>query len=370
MTTSLFMKYSIEYHCCSLKNHSDKRYDTIVVHFNDWASPFENPPRATQYEAPRQLNSLQNDVNQVVTIMKDNLDKVLERDANLAAVENRANALESGASQFSINAQKLKSKYWWKNVKMWIIIIIIIIVLIIVIVVAATQSSKGNNNGNQNNNVEEKKWFCLIAFVLLNRSNNGGGASPAAPGGSKRMAQQLAQVDEVVDIMRQNVDKVLERDKNLSLLDDRADKLQHNAAQFEQQAGKLKRKFWLQNMKMMIIMGVVGTILTIVIIGWIYSKAKGVVPALPANPAEGDADTTTPISSANDELPKVAGDSMAVPAEENATGKPRKNKRKKTTSGGSSASSSAAPTNKNDGSASGADTLKSVKKRLIRTLLQ
>ncbi|CAM4759623.1 unnamed protein product [Rotaria magnacalcarata] len=112
------------------------------------ASPFENPPRATQYEAPKQLNSLQNDVNQVVTIMKDNLDKVLERDANLAAVENRA---KNGASQFSINAQKLKSKYWWKNVKMWIIIIIIIIVLIIVIVVATTQSSKGNNNSNQNN---------------------------------------------------------------------------------------------------------------------------------------------------------------------------------------------------------------------------
>ncbi|CAF0919409.1 unnamed protein product [Rotaria sordida] len=86
---------------------------------------------------------------------------------------------------------------------------------------------------------------------MLNRSTNGGGASTPAGGGggSKRLAQQQAQVDEVVDIMRQNVDKVLERDKNLSLLDDRADKLQHNAAQFEQHAGKLKRKFWLKNMK-------------------------------------------------------------------------------------------------------------------------
>lgn len=84
-------------------------------------------------------------------------------------------------------------------------------------------------------------------------------------GGNKRLAQQQAQVDEVVDIMRQNVDKVLERDKNLSMLDDRAgetenlplssaaglfpDKLQHNAAQFEQHAGKLKRKYWWKNMK-------------------------------------------------------------------------------------------------------------------------
>lgn len=44
-------------------------------------------------------------------------------------------------------------------------------------------------------------------------------------GGNKRLAQQQAQVDEVVDIMRQNVDKVLERDKNLSMLDDRAGSL-------------------------------------------------------------------------------------------------------------------------------------------------
>ena len=66
----------------------------------------------------------------------------------------------------------------------------------------------------------------LVDFVILTRSTNGGGAAaPAAGGGgSKRLAQQQAQVDEVVDIMRQNVDKVLERDKNLSLLDDRAGK--------------------------------------------------------------------------------------------------------------------------------------------------
>ncbi len=54
------------------------------------------------------------------------------------------------------------------------------------------------------------------------RTTNGSGAPAAGGGGSKRLAQQQAQVDEVVDIMRQNVDKVLERDKNLSLLDDRA----------------------------------------------------------------------------------------------------------------------------------------------------
>ena len=49
--------------------------------------------------------------------------------------------------------------------------------------------------------------------------------------------------------MRTNVEKVLERDQKLSELEDRADALQQGASEFEQQAGKLKRKFWLQNLK-------------------------------------------------------------------------------------------------------------------------
>lgn len=67
--------------------------------------------------------------------------------------------------------------------------------------------------------------------------------------------------------MRVNVEKVLERDQKLSELDHRADALQHGASQFEQQAGKLKRKQWWANVKMMIIMGVIGVVLLIIIIG-------------------------------------------------------------------------------------------------------
>ncbi|CAF0889730.1 unnamed protein product [Rotaria sordida] len=118
-------------------------------------SLYENQPRSTQYETPKRTDNLQADVNQVVTIMKDNLEKVLERDANLAAVESRTGDLERGASQFTINARNLKKKYWWKNLKMWAILIIIIIVLIIVIVVAVTQSAKGNSDNNNNNNVNQ-----------------------------------------------------------------------------------------------------------------------------------------------------------------------------------------------------------------------
>ncbi|KAL7305157.1 hypothetical protein TKK_0002553 [Trichogramma kaykai] len=94
----------------------------------------------------------------------------------------------------------------------------------------------------------------------------GGPRTPQQVAAQKRLQQTQAQVDEVVDIMKTNVEKVLERDQKLSELDDRADALQQGASQFEQQAGKLKRKFWLQNLKMMIIMGVIGLIVLAIIV--------------------------------------------------------------------------------------------------------
>ncbi|XP_042371913.1 vesicle-associated membrane protein 2-like, partial [Plectropomus leopardus] len=78
-----------------------------------------------------------------------------------------------------------------------------------------------------------------------------GGPPAPAPNltSNRRLQQTQAQVDEVVDIMRVNVDKVLERDQKLSELDDRADALQAGASQFESSAAKLKNKYWWKNCK-------------------------------------------------------------------------------------------------------------------------
>ncbi|XP_045466162.1 vesicle-associated membrane protein 2 isoform X2 [Harmonia axyridis] len=94
----------------------------------------------------------------------------------------------------------------------------------------------------------------------------GGPRTPQQVAAQRRLQQTQAQVDEVVDIMKTNVEKVLERDQKLSELDDRADALQQGASQFEQQAGRLKRKFWLQNLKMMIIMGLIGLVILAIIV--------------------------------------------------------------------------------------------------------
>lgn len=54
---------------------------------------------------------------QVVDIMRVNVDKVLQRDQKLSELDDRADALQAGASQFESSAAKLKRKYWWKNCK-------------------------------------------------------------------------------------------------------------------------------------------------------------------------------------------------------------------------------------------------------------
>ncbi|XP_044741650.1 synaptobrevin-1-like [Chrysoperla carnea] len=92
---------------------------------------------------------------------------------------------------------------------------------------------------------------------------------------NKRLQQTQAQVDEVVGIMRVNVEKVLERDQKISELDNRADALREGANQFEQQAGRLKRKMWWKNLKMMIILGAIATFIVIIILVWIIQSIKG-----------------------------------------------------------------------------------------------
>ena len=60
----------------------------------------------------------------------------------------------------------------------------------------------------------------------------------------------------------------LERDAKLGKMEERAEALQDGCKQFEQQAAAMKNKFWLENLKSMIAMGVVG----VIVLGLLYWK--------------------------------------------------------------------------------------------------
>uniref|UniRef100_A0A667X0R9 Vesicle associated membrane protein 1b n=1 Tax=Myripristis murdjan TaxID=586833 RepID=A0A667X0R9_9TELE len=51
-------------------------------------------------------------------------------DQKLSELDDRADALQAGASQFESCAAKLKNKYWWKNCKMMIMMGIIGVIVV------------------------------------------------------------------------------------------------------------------------------------------------------------------------------------------------------------------------------------------------
>lgn len=110
-------------------------------------------------------------------------------------------------------------------------------------------------------------FYGKVFRICRKMDQNGGSSSQDKSGMRDSVAQTQKQVDEVVGIMRVNVEKVLERDQKLSELDSRADALHEGGKKFEQQAQKLKRKYWWKNLKMMIILGVIGGVILIIIIG-------------------------------------------------------------------------------------------------------
>ncbi|KAK6477616.1 vesicle-associated membrane protein 3 [Huso huso] len=104
------------------------------------AGPASSPAPGAPGTAPasgnnRRLHQTQAQVNEVVDIMRVNVDKVLDRDQKLSELDDRADALQAGASQFETSAARLKRKYWWKNCKMWAILIAVVLVIIIIIII-------------------------------------------------------------------------------------------------------------------------------------------------------------------------------------------------------------------------------------------
>nr|XP_040576064.1 synaptobrevin-1-like [Lepeophtheirus salmonis] len=79
------------------------------------------------------------------------------------------------------------------------------------------------------------------------------------------------QVDEVQNIMKGNVEKMLERDGKLGQLEERADRLQEGTEQFHRSAVRIKRKQFWQNMKMKIIICVVIFVVLVIIIALLFS---------------------------------------------------------------------------------------------------
>ena len=69
-------------------------------------------------------------IDGVRNTMKNNIDKLWERDSEIEDLLEKTELLDIESSSLKVSSGKLKNKIWWKNVKVWVIIIVISIIAI------------------------------------------------------------------------------------------------------------------------------------------------------------------------------------------------------------------------------------------------
>ncbi|ORX98922.1 synaptobrevin, partial [Basidiobolus meristosporus CBS 931.73] len=77
---------------------------------------------------------VKNQVDEVVGIMQDNIERVMDRGEKLDVLSNKAEDLELGARQFKKGANRVRKQMWWRDMKLRLVILAIVVILLIVII--------------------------------------------------------------------------------------------------------------------------------------------------------------------------------------------------------------------------------------------
>ncbi|KAI7736325.1 hypothetical protein M8C21_019379 [Ambrosia artemisiifolia] len=82
-----------------------------------------------------------------------------------------------------------------------------------------------------------------------------------------KLAKVKAQVSEVKGVMMENIEKVLDRGEKIELLVDKTENLRSQAQDFRTQGTQMRRKMWLQNMKIkLIVLGIIIALILIIVL--------------------------------------------------------------------------------------------------------
>ncbi|KAJ6688547.1 VESICLE-ASSOCIATED MEMBRANE PROTEIN 722-LIKE [Salix koriyanagi] len=82
-----------------------------------------------------------------------------------------------------------------------------------------------------------------------------------------KLAKVKAQVSEVKGVMMENIEKVLDRGEKIELLVDKTENLHQQAQDFRSQGTQIRRKMWLQNMKVkLIVLGILIVLILIIVL--------------------------------------------------------------------------------------------------------
>ncbi|CAF4157029.1 unnamed protein product, partial [Adineta steineri] len=221
---------------------------------------------SVRYTPSPRLQGLQNQVDEVTDVMRNNIGIALKRGEALDQLEQKAENLTSETERFSYRSKQLKKKYWWKNLRMWIILgIVVAIVIIIIIRYHILQASR-----------RRMKRAIEVMFNMATGSTNSNHQSNGVRFTSPSGVQQLhGQVDEVMNVMKNNIALELERDGALHDIEHKSSILTEGARDLYLGSKELKKKYWWKNQRIWIILYIiVALVITIIIIATVAGGKK------------------------------------------------------------------------------------------------
>ncbi|CAO3614166.1 unnamed protein product [Cunninghamella blakesleeana] len=90
---------------------------------------------------------VQQQVDEVVNIMQENIDKVMQRGERFEDLRGKTEDLQSTAGHFRRGANQVRKRMWWKDLK-WKIIIAVTIIVILGIIIGSIVGTQTHNNNN------------------------------------------------------------------------------------------------------------------------------------------------------------------------------------------------------------------------------
>ena len=101
-----------------------------------------NPNNGNKPNEDNKINKIQNNIDDTTGLMRENIDKLLQRGDNIDNLRDKTEDLQKGSKDFYITTRTVKRQMWWKNMKMKLIIAGIILFVIAMIAIAIAVAVK------------------------------------------------------------------------------------------------------------------------------------------------------------------------------------------------------------------------------------
>lgn len=98
--------------------------------------PNASPP------SPSKTKQVQSQVDEVVGIMQNNIEKVMERGEKLDTLATKTEDLQQSSMQFKKGATKVRKAMWWKDMKIKLVIALVVILILVIVLIPIINSMK------------------------------------------------------------------------------------------------------------------------------------------------------------------------------------------------------------------------------------